>query len=136
MPNPENLRPKEPWKPGQSGNPKGYPKGVPNRSTIARKVLEMRMNPPDMILKILYDLYPTLKKTLTLEEVATMIVGLKAVIDKDVQAYKALMDSAYGSPIQDITSNQQITHDITYSNVSDNELINRINKLINSASKN
>ena len=33
---------KEPWKKGQSGNPNGRPKGVKNRSTIARKWLEAK----------------------------------------------------------------------------------------------
>ena len=104
MANPENIKKSE-FKPGQSGNPKGYPKGVPNRSTVARKVLQMRMEPPEKILKHLQGLYPELEKDqIKVEEIATMIQALKAIVDKDTQAYKAIMDSAYGSPIQDITS--------------------------------
>jgi len=109
----DNLKPRPPWKPGESGNPEGYPKGVPHRSTVARKVLEMNMNPPEKILKTLHDLYPALEKKLKVEEIITMIQGLKAMTEKDTQAYKALMDSAYGQPTQDITSKgSQIQGDI------------------------
>ena len=38
MANEENLRPA--WKPGESGNPNGRPKGSKNRSTIAKRLLE------------------------------------------------------------------------------------------------
>lgn len=103
MPKPENVKDSE-FKPGQSGNPKGYPKGVPHRSTIARKVLEMKMEPPEKILKNLHELYPALGKRFTVEDIITMVQALKALIDKDTQAYKAIMDSAYGFPVQDITS--------------------------------
>jgi hypothetical protein len=129
MPNPENIEPHK-WEKGQSGNPKGFEKGVPHRSTIARKVLEMNMNPPEKILKTLHELYPALQKRLKVEEIITMIQGLKAMTDKDTQAYKALMDSAYGSPVQDI--NQQIKHDIDFSNIPTNELVDRLNRLLNS----
>jgi len=37
MPNPENLTP---FKPGQSGNPEGRPKGSRNLSTILKAMLE------------------------------------------------------------------------------------------------
>lgn len=38
MPNPENLMP--PWKPGESGNPKGLPKGTKWLKTRLRELLE------------------------------------------------------------------------------------------------
>ena len=46
MPNPENLRPKAPWKPGQSGNPAGKPRGTKNLSTILRELLERKLDGP------------------------------------------------------------------------------------------
>ena len=38
MPNPENLKS---WEPGQSGNPDGRPVGSKNRSTIAKKWMDV-----------------------------------------------------------------------------------------------
>lgn len=46
MPREENLKPAAPWKPGQSGNPKGKQKGTKNLSTILREYLEKRIDAP------------------------------------------------------------------------------------------
>lgn len=43
MGNPDTLRPK-PWKPGQSGNPAGRPKGIPNSKTRLRRLLDLSQN--------------------------------------------------------------------------------------------
>jgi hypothetical protein len=103
MPNPENIKSYK-WKPGESGNKRGRPHGILNRATIARKVLLMRADPPEEILAELHELYPKLRKRLSVEEVITLVLAAKAVMDGDTQAYKALMDSAYGRPQLDVTS--------------------------------
>lgn len=74
--NDENLTP---YKPGQSGNPKGKPAGTRNRSTIVREALEAILAGKD-------------------QKVVDAITA--AVIEKaltgDVPAFKELMDSAFG----------------------------------------
>jgi hypothetical protein len=70
----DNLKP---FEKGESGNPNGRPKGSKNRSTIAKYWLEVNQN----------------LKTLAL---------IKKARDGDVNAYKALMDSGYGAPLQQI----------------------------------
>ena len=90
MANEENLKS---WSPGQSGNPKGRPKGSKNRSTIARKWLESKekfRNPLTGEIELL-----------TQEDITTLAQILKAR-EGDTPAYKALEDSAYGAPVQQI----------------------------------
>ena len=87
----DNLKPA--WNKGESGNPAGRPKGSKNRSTIARQWLEVNQ---------------TLKNPLTgeqeimsQEDLMTLAL-IKKARDGDVAAYKALMDSGYGAPLQQI----------------------------------
>lgn len=87
----DNL--KEPWQPGQSGNPNGRPKGSKNRSTIAKKWLETNQNAKNPI---------TGKDELLTQEDLFTLALIKKAREGDVQASKALWDSAYGSPIQQI----------------------------------
>ena len=90
MANEENLKS---WSPGQSGNPKGRPKGSKNRSTIARKWLDSKekfKNPLTGEIELL-----------TQEDINTLAQILKAR-EGDTPAYKALEDSAYGAPVQQI----------------------------------
>ena len=90
MPNPENLRPA---KKGEVRNPKGKPKGTRNRSTIAREWLEVAQ----------YITNPITGEKEKLEQQDIMTLGIiKKARDGDVNAYKALMDSAYGQPLQQI----------------------------------
>ena len=90
MPNPENLRPA---KKGEVRNPKGKPKGTRNRSTIAREWLEGSQ----------YITNPITGEKEKLEQQDIMTLGIiKKARDGDVNAYKALMDSAYGQPLQQI----------------------------------
>lgn len=85
---------------GQTLNPNGRPKGSRNRSTIARQWLEA---------------LEKVKNPLTqqVEELSQEDIMTLALINKarkgDVNAYKALMDSGYGAPIQqtDITTDGQ-----------------------------
>ena len=87
-----------PFKKGQSGNPKGRPKGSLNRSTIAKKWLEVLSQE---------ELEDGVVKWLSNEEAITLALIQKAR-KGDVNAYKALMDSAYGTAKDtvDINSNK------------------------------
>ena len=90
MANEENLIP---YKKGQSGNPNGRPKGSKNRSTIAKKWLQaMQQTKNPLTLE---------SEELSQEDLITLAL-LKKAADGDVNAYKALMDSGYGSPVQQV----------------------------------
>jgi len=108
MANEENLRPA--WKKGQSGNPNGRPKGAKNRSTIARKWLETQEKFKNPITGE--------TELLTQEDITTLAQILKAR-KGDTNAYKALEDSAYGAPIQQI--DQNITEQPLFPDVQENE---------------
>lgn len=91
MTNPKATKNLKSWKKGQSGNPKGKPKGTRNRSTIVRELLEAKATDGD-------------------GQVVDQVI--RALIAKamrgDVAAVRELMDSAYGK-IQD-----EIEAGITY----------------------
>jgi hypothetical protein len=87
MANEDNIK-KHEFKKGQSGNPKGRPKGSLNRSTIARRWLEAARKGKNPITGE--------DEILTQEDVITLALVRKAM-DGDVSAYKALMDSGYGT---------------------------------------
>lgn len=87
---------------GQSGNLNGRPVGIKNRSTIARKVLEMIAIYPDKVLEQLQKQYPEITKSITIEEMGTIIQADKMIRQKDTVAYRAILDSAYGAPKQEI----------------------------------
>ena len=90
MANEENLIP---YKKGQSGNPNGRPKGSKNRSTIAKKWLQ--------VIKEIENPLTLESEELSQEDLITLAL-LKKAADGDVNAYKALMDSGYGSPVQQV----------------------------------
>jgi len=83
---------KHEFKKGKSGNPKGRPKGSKNRSTLAKKWLEVS----EMNINVLSG---ELEK-LTYEDRITLSIIKRAIEDGDVQSYKALMDSAYGGLVK------------------------------------
>jgi len=87
MANGDNIK-KHEFKKGQSGNPKGRPKGSLNRSTIARRWLEATRKGKNPLTGE--------DEILTQEDVITLALIRKAM-DGDVSAYKALMDSGYGT---------------------------------------
>tara|TARA_R110000787_G_scaffold21536_3_gene63635 strand:- start:486 stop:830 length:345 start_codon:yes stop_codon:yes gene_type:complete len=85
MANEENLKP---FKKGESGNPSGRPKGSLNRSTIARRWLETERKGKNPL--------TGKDEILTQEDIITLALIRKAM-EGDVAAYKALMDSGYGT---------------------------------------
>ena len=80
----------------------GRPVGSRSRSTIARKILEMTAIMPNDVFEALKANFPDIEKKMTTEEIATIVILGQAIVNKDTQAYKAIMDSAYGLPKQDI----------------------------------
>lgn len=124
MPNAENLKP---FKGGDDDrrNIAGRPPGTKNRSTIARKILEMKALYSDVDFKRLKELYPELEKSMTVEEMCTIIQVDKAIKDKDTTAYRALMDSAYGAP----------KHEVENMNVNYNSKLSLSKEEVNAISK-
>jgi hypothetical protein len=87
----DNLKPA--WGKGESGNPTGRPKGSKNRSTIARQWLETTQKAKNPITGV--------EEILTQEDLGTLAM-VKKMREGDVSAYKELMNSAYGAPLQQI----------------------------------
>jgi hypothetical protein len=83
----------KPFDKGESGNPSGRPKGSKNRSTIARKWLEVNQS--------LKNPLTGESETMSQEDLMTLAL-IKKAREGDVTAYKALMDSGYGAPLQQI----------------------------------
>lgn len=101
MANEQNLKP---FKKGADSrrNMDGRPNGIKNRSTIARQVLSMNAILPNETMSILKTIYPDISERMTSEEIATIVMVGNAISKGDVNAYKAVMDSAYGAPKQDV----------------------------------
>jgi hypothetical protein len=113
----------KPAKPGEIRNPKGRGKGVKNRSTIARELLDIITIIPDKNLKAMQMMYPHLTKKQTAEAIMTLVQINKAIVKEDTAAYNAVMASAYGMPtnlIQD-TNNQVININIVSDEQSDDQ---------------
>jgi len=90
MANEENLIR---YKKGQSGNPKGRPKGSKNRSTIAKKWLDIEQN--------LKNPLTSKVENMSQEDLMTLAL-IKKARTGDATAYQKLLDSAYGAPVQQI----------------------------------
>ena len=87
----DNLKPA--WSKGESGNPAGRPKGAKNRSTVARQWLEVNQSLKNPL---------TGEQELMSQEDLMTLAIIKKAREGDVAAYKALMDSGYGQPLQQI----------------------------------
>jgi hypothetical protein len=103
----ENLKK---FEKGESGNPNGRPKGTRNRSTIARQWLEVNQN--------LKNPLTGESETMSQEDLMTLAL-IKKAREGDVSAYKALMDSGYGSPLQQVE--QTIIEQPLFPDVSEND---------------
>ena len=100
----------KPFEEGKSGNPNGRPKGSRNRSTIARLWLETTQKAKNPITGV--------EETLSQEDLGTLAM-VKKMRDGDVSAYKALMDSGYGAPLQQVE--QTIIEQPLFPDVSEND---------------
>jgi hypothetical protein len=98
------------WEKGESGNPNGRPKGSKNRSTIARQWLEVNQS--------LKNPLTGEQETMSQEDLMTLAL-IKKAREGDVNAYKALMDSGYGAPIQQVE--QTIIEQPLFPDVSEND---------------
>jgi len=107
MANEENLIP---YKKGQSGNPKGRPVGSKNRSTIAKKWLQVEQ---DLKNPLTGD-----KETMSQEDLMTLAL-IKKAREGDTQAYQKLLDSAYGAPLQQVI--QEIVEQPLFPDVKEND---------------
>ncbi len=107
MANEENLIP---YKKGQSGNPNGRPKGSKNRSTIAKKWLQVEQ---DLKNPLTGD-----KETMSQEDLMTLAL-IKKARTGDTQAYQKLLDSAYGAPLQQVI--QEIVEQPLFPDVKEND---------------
>lgn len=95
MPNPENLKPKPFTSENQPEN-RGRKKGVPNRATVYKKILEtkMKVTMPDKT-----------QKTMTLYE-AVALGQVQSAMKGNTNAWKEIQDSIHGK----IVDNQKIEH--------------------------
>ena len=98
------------WEKGESGNPNGRPKGSRNRSTIARQWLEVNQN--------LKNPLTGESENMSQEDLMTLAL-IKKAREGDVSAYKALMDSGYGAPLQQVE--QTIIEQPLFPDVSEND---------------
>jgi len=85
----------------ENRNINGRPKGSKNRSTIAKKWLELTMNETNPL--------TNQTENLSQEDIITLKQIEKAK-DGDSNAYKLLMDSTYGMPQQQTEVNATVTN--------------------------
>lgn len=82
------------WKPGQSGNPKGKPKGAKNRSTVIKKWADAKLELVNPVTKE--------KQKGTVEDEVVLALISKAR-KGDVPAIREFLDSLYGKAAQPLT---------------------------------
>lgn len=95
---------------GESGNPNGRPLGTKNRSTIARHWLSINQNLTNPLTSEV--------ENMSQEDLMTLAL-IKKAREGNVNAYKALMDSGYGAPLQQI---EQTNTEIDLSHLTTEEL--------------
>ena len=97
MANAENLIGKG-FKPGQSGNPAGRPKGIPNAATRYKRFLELTEKVKNPVTGI--------EEKMTVAEVMDLMVIAKAR-KGDLAAYKEILDRLEGKATETVKMNTQ-----------------------------
>lgn len=87
----ENLAPQ--WRPGQSGNPKGRPKGIVSITDTLRKVIEKKMETIDPVTKN--------KDRKKIKEIIALALVGKA-LKGDVRAIQEMLDRLEGKVTQKV----------------------------------
>ena len=95
---------KHQWAKGQSGNPKGKPKGAKNRSTIIKEILNLMVKKVDADGKAVWQS----KEYLMVEALVN-----KAIEKGDVNAFNALYNNLYGNLKYsvDVNTTEEVNHD-------------------------
>jgi hypothetical protein len=96
MANEQNLRPQQPGTP--SHNPKGRPKGMKSRKTIASQFLKLQMKAEDIGIELPFN-FPGCKQ-LSLAEIAFLRCLGRVIKRGDMTAYEKIMNQCYGLPVQ------------------------------------
>lgn len=79
---------KKSWKKGQSGNPKGRPKGSKDRATIVKKWLTAEVDIENPL--------TGKDQKISVEDAMVLAMAQAAIEDKNVAAYNSLKDELYG----------------------------------------
>jgi hypothetical protein len=72
------------------------------RSQVVRNVLNMTTRMPDATMNQLRAAFPEVEEEMSVEETITLMLVSRVLRNGDVNAYNALMDSAYGKPTQQL----------------------------------
>jgi hypothetical protein len=99
----------------------GRPKGSRSRNTIAREVLDLIATIPEDVYEKLIEIHPGIEKIMPIEKVASLAMAHRA-INGDHLAYKALLDSAYGAPKQEIEHSGEVEIGFDIGKIDDNDL--------------
>jgi hypothetical protein len=93
-----------PYKKGQSGNPKGRPKGAKNRSTIIKEILSLMVKKVDANGEAVWQS----KEYLMVEALVN-----KAIDKGDVNAFNAIYNNLYGNlkDTVDVNTTEEVNHD-------------------------
>ena len=92
MANPKTLRPRPPWKPGESGNPKGRPKGVGADALLKQLAQEIKRTTDPITGK---------RRNMTIEEGIGWQLINKA-LRGDLRAIELYLERTQGKPLQKI----------------------------------
>jgi hypothetical protein len=103
------ISPETEFKPGQSGNPKGRPKGVPNAKTRMARFLELSINGKNPITK--EDELFTVAELMDLQVISKAIKG-------DLQAWEKINDRLEGKAKQTTEHSGEIKQNINLDSLS------------------
>jgi hypothetical protein len=110
-----------PFVKGQSGNPKGRPKGIPNSKQRFLRLLELTQKKKNPVTGEIEEF--------TVAEQMDMAIISKA-LKGDINAYKEILDRLEGkskSQIDVTTDGEKIIHEVDYSKLSSEVLLSIVN---------